>query len=232
MILIFVRHAIAMEREDFARYCLEKGIDPDDEQRPLTEEGQRKMKKNAEGLVRILDAGFAREPSASARTGLKKVRPIIISSPLVRAVETAAIISKAYGQKKNSKPDLTTSTLAPGTPPKAFRDFLYDFLHSRPGRSHVNTMVIVVGHEPQLSTSLGLWVIGKEKARFPFKKGGATCLEIGHALTMGEARLLWSLPPWALRSQANRVKAGSRKKAGTRKKAETRKKKSGTKKSR
>lgn len=223
MILIFVRHAIAMDREDFARYCLEKGIDPDDEQRPLTDEGRRKMKKNAEGLVRILDASFAQEPSASARTGLKKVRPIIISSPLVRAVETATILSKAYGQKKNAKPDLVTASLAPGTSPKAFRDFLYDVLHSRSIRSHVNTVVIAVGHEPQLSTGLGWWVIGKEKPRFPFKKGGATCLEIGHSLTSGEARLLWALPPWALRSQAAQAKP---------KRSSTRKKKSRTKKAR
>ena len=193
MILIYVRHAIAMEREDFARYCLEKGIDPDDEQRPLTADGKRKMKKGAEGLVQALHS------TTDLKSGITKHKPLIISSPLVRAVETATIISRAFGHAK-PKPDLETLTLSPGTHPKMFRDFLYDQVHSRPGRSHLNSIVLAVGHEPQLSTSIGWWMMGKDKARFPLKKGAATCLEMGNALAPGEARLLWSLPPWALRS--------------------------------
>lgn len=192
MILIYVRHAIAMEREDFARYCLEKGIDPDDEQRPLTVEGRRKMKKNAEGLVKALSA------TADLKSGITKSKPLVVASPLVRAVETATIISRAFGNTK-PKADVITPTLSPNTHPKMFRDFLYDQIHSRRGRSHLNTIVIAVGHEPQLSACTGWWMIGKDKSRFPLKKGGATCLEMGNALAPGEARLLWSLPPWALR---------------------------------
>ena len=195
MILVYVRHALAMERDEFARYSIEKGIDADDEMRPLTTEGKRKMKKNAEGLVKGLHA------FADSKSGLAKPKPLIISSPLVRAIDTATIVARAFGKTK-AKPDLITPTLSPGRSPKEFRDTLYDLLHSRPGRTHVNTLVIAVGHEPQLSTSIGWWMIGKEKSRFPLKKGAATCLEIGNALAPGEARLLWSLPPWALRGLA------------------------------
>lgn len=208
MILIYVRHAVAMDRDDFAKYCIEKGLDADDEQRPLTAEGRRKMKKNAEGLVTALHS------FSDSKAGVVRGRPLIISSPLVRAVDTAAILAQAFERptkskrkvrgKRGYKPDLVTPTLSPGQHPKEFRDYLYDLLHSRSvmrtGRTHVNTVVMAIGHEPQLSTSIGWWMIGKEKSRFPFKKGGATCLEIGNALAPGEARLLWSLPPWALRS--------------------------------
>jgi phosphohistidine phosphatase SixA len=184
-----------MERDDFAKYSIENGIDADDELRPLTIEGKRKMKKNADGLVKGLHA------FADSKSGLAKPKPLIISSPLVRAMDTATILARAFGKTK-AKPDLITPSLAPGKTPKEFRDALYDLIHSRPGRTHVNTLVIAVGHEPQLSTSIGWWMIGKEKSRFPLKKGAATCLEIGHALMPGEARLLWSLPPWALRALA------------------------------
>lgn len=211
MILIYVRHAIAMDREDFAKYCIEKGIDADDEQRPLTPEGRRKMKKNAEGLVLALRSVLRSDSDGDSKKKAPARRPLIISSPLVRAVDTAAILASAFESpaktkgkgprvKSAHKPDLITSTLSPGQNPREFRDYLYDLLHSRPGRTNVNTIVVAVGHEPQLSTSVGWWMIGKEKSRFPFKKGGATCLEIGNALAPGEARLLWALPPWALRS--------------------------------
>ena len=192
MILVYVRHAVAMDRDEFAKYSIAKKIDADDELRPLTADGKRKMEKNAAGLVTGLHA------FADSKSGLAKPKPLIVSSPLVRAVDTASIISRAFGKSK-AKPDLITPTLSPGRSPKEFRDTLYELLHSRSGRSHVNTLVIAVGHEPQLSTSIGWWMIGKEKSRFPLKKGGATCLEIGNALAPGEARLLWSLPPWALR---------------------------------
>lgn len=193
MILVYVRHAIAMDRDNFARYCIEHGIESDDEQRPLTIEGRRKMKKNAEGLVKGLHT------FADSKSGRAKPKPLIISSPLVRAVDTAAILARAFGKAKLAA-DLMTPSLSPGRSPKEFRDVLYDLLHSRPGRTHVNTIVIAVGHEPHLSNSIGWWMMGKEKSRFPLKKGGATCLEIGNALSPGEARLLWALPPWALRA--------------------------------
>ncbi|CAN5619541.1 phosphohistidine phosphatase SixA [soil metagenome] len=195
MILVYVRHAVAMDRDAFAKHCIENGIDADDELRPLTVDGKRKMKKNAEGLVEGLHT------FADSKSGLAKPKPLIVSSPLVRAVDTAGILAAAFGKSK-AKPDATTEALSPGRSAKEFRDYVYDLIHSRPGRTHVNTMVIAVGHEPSISSAIGYWMIGKEKSRFPLKKGAATCLEIGNALAPGEARLLWSLPPWALRALA------------------------------
>lgn len=201
MILIYVRHGIAMERDEFARHCIENGIEGDDEQRPLTAEGKRKTKRAAMGLSRALDS--LQTAGASPSRALQ-IRPLILTSPLLRARQTASILSKTLektGIRGKSKLPLITATLSPNSDPQAFRDFLYAHLHSdRSHRVHSSTVVIAVGHEPHLGQSVCWWMMGEAKARFPFKKGAATCLEIGAAMTPGEARLLWALPPWALRA--------------------------------
>jgi phosphohistidine phosphatase len=74
MRLLVVRHAIAEDREAFAR------SHKDDAARPLTAEGRRKM------------AGVA--------SGLKELIPeldLLAASPYKRAFETAEIIARAYG---------------------------------------------------------------------------------------------------------------------------------------
>ncbi len=201
MILIYVRHGIAMERDEFARYCIENGIEGDDEQRPLTDEGKRKTKRAAMGLSRALES--LQSAGASPSRALQ-IRPLILTSPLLRARQTASILSKTLektGVRGKSKLPLVTATLSPNTDPQSFRDFLYAHLHSdRSHRVHSSTVVLAVGHEPHLGQSVCWWMTGEAKSRFPLKKGAATCLEIGAAMAPGEARLLWSLPPWALRA--------------------------------
>lgn len=68
MILYLVRHAVAMEREDW---------DKSDDLRPLTDEGIERMKEAAEGLARL---------------GVKVDR--VMTSPLTRARQTADILVK------------------------------------------------------------------------------------------------------------------------------------------
>jgi phosphohistidine phosphatase len=74
MQLLFVRHAIAEEREDFAR------TGKDDRLRPLTDEGRKKMKQVARGLK-------AQVPRID----------LLATSPLTRAAQTAAILDSVYG---------------------------------------------------------------------------------------------------------------------------------------
>lgn len=74
MELLVVRHAIAEEREDFAR------TGRDDSERPLTGEGRRKMKTAAEGLRKIVHAV-----------------DVLASSPFTRAWQTAEIIGREFG---------------------------------------------------------------------------------------------------------------------------------------
>lgn len=201
MILIYVRHGTAMERDEFARYCIENGIEGDDEQRPLTSEGKRKTKKAAVGLARALES---LQTAGASPSRAMQIRPLFLTSPLLRARQTASILSKTLektGVRGKSKLPLVTSTLSPNSDPQLFRDFLYAHLHSdRSHRVHSSTIVIAVGHEPHLGQSVCWWMTSEAKSRFPFKKGAATCLEIGAAMAPGEARLIWALPPWALRA--------------------------------
>jgi phosphohistidine phosphatase SixA len=75
----------------FARHCIENGIEGDDEQRPLTAEGKRKTKRAAVGLSRALDS--LQTAGASPSRALQ-IRPLILTSPLLRARQTASILSK------------------------------------------------------------------------------------------------------------------------------------------
>jgi phosphohistidine phosphatase len=151
MFLILLRHGIA---ED-------KGTRPDEE-RELTEVGHRRMKQIARGLARIF-------PKAEA----------IISSPLVRARQTAEWVSKAY-----ELPVEFSDALAPDSDAARFRK-LVDGLTVR--------RAILVGHEPTLSAFM-LALTGMQ-GEIELKKGGC----YGVRVDAGAARLEWMLPPRAMR---------------------------------
>jgi len=74
MRLLLIRHAIAEEREDFAR------TGKDDRLRPLTDEGRKKMKQAARGLRSLVP-----------EIGL------LATSPLTRAAQTGAILDSVFG---------------------------------------------------------------------------------------------------------------------------------------
>jgi phosphohistidine phosphatase len=71
MQLLVVRHAIAVDQEDW---------NADDAKRPLTDEGRKKMKQTVAGLRQIVEA-----------------IDLLAASPLVRAQQTAEILADAYG---------------------------------------------------------------------------------------------------------------------------------------
>ena len=89
MRLLVVRHAIAEDREVFAR------ADRDDANRPLTPEGREKMRRGAVGLKQIV-------PDID----------LLAASPLKRALETAEIVARVYGGLTVDR----VADLAPGTP--------------------------------------------------------------------------------------------------------------------
>src|SRR5713101_3426858 len=74
MRLLVVRHAIAEDREAFAR------SHKDDANRPLTSEGRRKMEQAALGLKELI-------PELD----------LLAASPYKRAFDTAEIVAAAYG---------------------------------------------------------------------------------------------------------------------------------------
>ena len=166
--LVVVRHAIAQDRDVAAQ----SGIA--DEARPLTGEGKRRMKKAAAGLRRLI-------PQIHT----------LASSPLQRAVQTAKVIARVYGEPE----PVQTEMLAPN----ASREMLLDWaqVHSTHG------LLALVGHEPDLSCWVG-WLLTEEpRPILHFKKGGACLLAFSGQLAAGEATLCWALTPRQLRQLAD-----------------------------
>lgn len=102
MHLLIVRHAIAEDKEAFAR------TGRPDTERPLINEGRVEMRQVAKGLRRQVDS-----------------IGVLTSSPLVRAAQTAAIIAEEY----HAMPVSTVPALAPGSAPEAFATWLHTQLH-------------------------------------------------------------------------------------------------------
>lgn len=182
MNLLVVRHAIAMDQEDFQRAARAsaraKGADEDieanDELRPLTDDGARKMKKNAKGIAKLVD------------------RPdLLVTSPLIRAVQTAQILDE-HGWHGVSR--AVTNTLKPGTEPSEF----LAWLKSRDEAKSKSTIAIV-GHEPHLSSLVSWLLTSSSRSIFDLKKGGACLLEFKAGIEKGRAKLLWLSTPAHLR---------------------------------
>src|ERR1051325_10984520 len=93
MRLLLVRHADAGDAGEFAR------TGQPDSMRPLSEKGRRQIADAAEGLIELL-------PSAN----------VIVSSPYVRAVQTAATLKDVYEPMAE---EVTSAPEPGGTPPAA-----------------------------------------------------------------------------------------------------------------
>lgn len=150
--IVLLRHGIAENR----------AADKDDFDRRLTDIGNQRMKRIARALVRIF-------PDADT----------IYSSPLIRCVETAAWVAKAYGGEIGV---METDSLTPGSTIKEFRELL-----SQSGGENL----ICVGHEPNLSTVM-LEVTGMRSGYAVLKKGGSYGIRLSPS---GEGQLEWMLPP-------------------------------------
>ncbi|HEX7121118.1 MAG TPA: phosphohistidine phosphatase SixA [Gemmatimonadaceae bacterium] len=167
MDLLVIRHAIALDREEFS------GTGRPDSERPLTPEGREKMVKAAQGLRE-----FAPRPE------------LIGTSPFVRAMDTAKIVSDALGATPVEVVDALT-------PERRSADLLpWLERHSRAD------CVIVVGHEPHLSTMITWFLSGREESVVELKKGGACLLNLGSRPAAGRATMRWLLTPSQLRALA------------------------------
>ena len=159
MQLLIIRHATAVPRGT---------PDIPDGERPLTGKGTRRFRQAARGLARIV-----KRPDA------------ILTSPLVRARETADIAAKAWGR---SKP-VNTPALAGGN----FQELAAVLA------PYGDSTVALVGHEPDLSELLARLIGTPRAERLTFRKGGAALVEVPGTLEDGGA-LIWYLTPRVLRS--------------------------------
>jgi phosphohistidine phosphatase len=164
--LYLMRHGPAVERGS-AGYA-------DDSKRPLTPQGRSKVQRIAGGLMRL---GF--DPDW------------IVSSPLVRAAETARLVAESLG---GSVPMDYADPLRPGGSPEA----LVAFLAKHPHR----TRVLVVGHEPDLSEMAGRLIGAGRRSRLAFKKGGCCLITFDQFPPKSPGKLAWWLTPRILRKLA------------------------------
>lgn len=151
-----IRHAEAEEPVDAARERRNDG------QRRLTESGKHDMHRGAEGLARLVED-----------------IPLILTSPLKRAVETAEILHTAFPEAKLRQQPL----LSPGFDPEAL-------LRSIAGASGP---IALVGHEPDLSQWVGYMSTGASRSVVRMKKGSVCRLDMPDPGYAGEACIAWLL---------------------------------------
>ncbi|HEX7973898.1 MAG TPA: phosphohistidine phosphatase SixA [Anaerolineales bacterium] len=157
MILYFLRHGLAGDREDWQE---------DDSLRPLTEKGKTKMAREAKAIS-DLDLGL----------------DLILTSPLVRALQTAQIVAKRLKMKDRLEQD---ERLSPGFDLAR----LAAILESHPGAE----AMLLVGHEPDFSETLSALTGG---SRIVFKKGGLARADLSET-NPPRGDLIWLLPPGEL----------------------------------
>jgi phosphohistidine phosphatase len=166
MQLLIVRHGIAVERGDPAY--------PWDDDRPLTPEGIHKFRIAARGLKAL---GF--------RPGR------ILSSPLIRARQTAEILRDAVAPSLDLEIE---PHLEPGG----------DFAETaRALVPYGDETVAVVGHEPHVSGFTAYLLAGSpSQASLLFKKGAAALVTFHGTVQPGAGTLEWLMQPGALRAVA------------------------------
>jgi phosphohistidine phosphatase len=162
MQLYIVRHGIAIDRED--PNC------PPDPERFLTDEGMEKTKQVAKGVAEI-----------------GAVPDLMLSSPYLRAVQTAEIFASALEQNKQKirKSDL----LLPGADPmQLFREL---------AKEKEASAVFIFGHAPHLDDLIAT-AIGSKHHVTALKKAGVALVEL-RRMVPPSGELVWIATPKMLR---------------------------------
>jgi len=162
MEIYVVRHGIAIDRED--PKC------PPDPERYLTEEGIEKTKRVAAAV-----AALGASPD------------LLLSSPYVRAMQTAEIFASAldYSKQKIRRTDL----LLPGAEPSLFFREL--------AKDKQTSTLFVFGHAPQLDDILAA-ALGSKHHITSLKKAGVALIELKR-ISPPNGQLVWLAPPKLLR---------------------------------
>lgn len=165
MLLYIMRHGIAAERDEVKF--------PDDALRPLTSEGFKKTRAAARGMRK-----------------LKINLDLLITSPLVRAKQTASVVAEelrvdpsrireSEALQPDSDPAVILRELASGPPLDA---------------------VLLVGHEPHVSSLLARCIAGSDRTiHIPLKKASLALVEVDPHATRPRGQLMFLLAPKQLR---------------------------------
>lgn len=160
MEIYLVRHGIAAE----------KGLYSQDAERPLTEKGISKANKVAQRLL-SLDVHFK----------------FILSSPLVRAYQTAEILTNIGLGKKIT----INESLAPEGKIESWLRWLSDNFNE-------TQKIALVGHQPDLGNWAEMLVFGSIKENLSLKKSGIVGIKITNKNNpIGNSELfLLTAPKW------------------------------------
>jgi phosphohistidine phosphatase len=159
--LYLVRHGPAEERGDAW---------PDDAKRPLTEEGMARLRKAARGMARL---GVTID--------------VVLTSPLVRARQTAEIVADAI----DPRPSLVAAESL--SPDGSYAAVIADLeKHAR------KTRIALVGHEPSIG-ELAAKLIGSRHA-IAFKKGAVCRIDVETLPPSGPGDLRWLMTTKILRA--------------------------------
>ena len=160
MDIYIIRHAIAVD-EVTSDY-------ESDSERPLTDQGRKKMRQIAKAL-RHLGVEF----------------DLILSSPYVRACETAEVLADVF--KMKNKIAFSDNLIPLGNP-----ELLVGEINER----HTVDSLAIVGHEPHLSALVGLLIGESLNIEITLKKGGVCYLSADNLhYREHRATLKWLLPP-------------------------------------
>lgn len=155
-----IRHAVAEERGDAW---------PNDDLRPLSRHGIKRMRRAVQGLAEI---------------GVEV--DLVLTSPLVRAVQTAKILADGLPSHPRV---IEVPVLAPGHAPQALPPAVKPYSRAR--------AIALVGHEPDLG-ALAAWLIGAT-APIPFRKGAVCRIDFASWPPDPPGTLVWFATPKMLR---------------------------------
>jgi phosphohistidine phosphatase len=165
MQLYIVRHGIAIDRED--------PQSPPEAERYLTEEGIEKTKQVAESIAAL---GISAD--------------LLVSSPYVRAIQTAEIFASAldYARQKIGR----SEALLPGAEPGAFFREL--------ARQKEVSTVFCFGHAPHVDELVAA-AMGVKRHITEMKKAGVALVELKR-ISPPRGQLVWLVTPKLVRKSA------------------------------
>ncbi|MBI4534545.1 MAG: phosphohistidine phosphatase SixA [Candidatus Melainabacteria bacterium] len=159
MKLYLVRHGIATQRLG--------GSIVNDAQRPLTEEGLTETRLVSLGLKRL---------------GVKL--DLILTSPLVRAFQTAEIFAETFNAAQVMR---VCDALAPGGTASDLYKTLREFKQAQE--------VFLVGHEPDMGRLAAMLLWAGPELDIPFKKAGVCRIDISNVPPTAPGTLKWFITP-------------------------------------
>lgn len=166
MEIILIRHAKAESRDANSW--------PDDDQRPLTAEGRAEQRAASRAMKKM---------------GIKF--DFLLTSPLLRARETADLVAKGY---RWAEAPQVVEEMGHGYAVGAVVKLLAKF---PPGAT-----VAMVGHEPDLSDLAGALTTKDGRLNIAVKKSGVVGIEFDGPAEAGKGTLLFHLKPGHLRKLA------------------------------